>query len=80
MTPAPRTVETLTLLQRGARSRIVVTLDEGADGSRFVSIKKFFLGKQGLWIAVRGVSLQLGELAGVAAALGSAMRMQETVR
>ena len=75
MTAAPRTVETLALLQRGPRSRIVVTLDEGENGARFVSIKKFFLGKQGAWIPVRGVSLQLGELAGVAAALGSAMQM-----
>jgi hypothetical protein len=69
----PRTLIELATLERGPRSRIIVTLDRGANGERFVSIKKFILGKQGTWIVVRGVSLQLGELEGVAAALRSAM-------
>jgi hypothetical protein len=65
----PTTVRVLTEIQRGPKSKIVVSLDEGENGSRFVSIKRLLLGKQGTWVFIRGISVQLGELPAIATAL-----------
>ena len=79
MTPGPKTVETLALIERGRHSRIVVTLDEAATGARFVSIKRCRLltgegEAQKAWREIRGVALQLEDLPAVASAIASAMR------
>lgn len=74
-------LEVLARLPRGSGRSLMVTLDEGPDGSKFVSIKRWQMSeKANGWICPRGISVYPNELRQVAAALACAADQLEGTR
>lgn len=74
---APVTLQVIAEAPRSERSKIVVSIDRGINGARFVTVSRKMLGRQNLWIVPRSVSLQASELRPIAEALLRAVEVLE---